>query len=534
MDEKIEAVINHNRSLQCNARELNIRAGEIVFPVMNQAEWKSWLAVRLNGARRAGEIVNFEALRLPELDQKIVNTISTDNPDIIEVLGLQFSVAYRSGCAPQITLKGELVEKNHWNDLPETGIKLPGGRLVEVKIVTATDWYGSSYSDTNIPALKEKVRNHFNQKVWEGWLKPEITIPDLVTEGATIPEIETREYGRCVVTAVPLIAYGTLIAYKHWSNNPVAWKYEWYRERKIAEENREKAVAALAQFQSEERKKRALATIVIPDPSQEGGVIPEIAKIEGGYGVVIVNSSRHYGSDPWFKIYWTQSRDEAERYHENAVKKLEEIKAEEIKKRKLQDAKSEAETVKSKASELYYNSDNSRLEQTLKEKLYSINRNYLPSELEELRNWTAEARTICTQVEVAYAEIQRKKENRSKDMQIPQGLLAKKAFNGDEDKAYDFMQKVVALPTSRLDSHIVQNCGRARVQSHLVEVSGDPEFFMGADPNTVAFYIAEVHFCSKPHQNNFSGDMVSSSSISSGGSMGSFGEALLRARVGRK
>lgn len=129
------------------------------------------------------------------------------------------------------------------------------------------------------------------------------------------------------------------------------------------------------------------------------------------------------------------------------------------------------------------------------------------------------------QAEEACAEIQRK--------QIPERLLVKKAFNGDYNMAYDFMQKVAALPTNRLDSHIVCNCGRARVQSHLIEVSGDPDFFMGADPNAVVFYVAEVHFYKSHQRSEFSDDTVSSSSSSSSGSLGSLGEALRKAGLVR-
>lgn len=388
-----------------------------------------------------------------------------------------------------------MVEQNRWNDLPDTGIKLPGGRAVEIKVVTSSGWYGSSHSDTNIPALKEKVRNHFNQKVWEEWQKPEIVIPDLAAEGATIPEIATREYGKCVVTSAPLISYGAIFAYQYYSNDPITWKYDWYRERKAAEEKRTKAVSALTKYQSDERKKRVLAAIVIPDPSQEDSIIPEIAEIEGGFGVIILNSSRYYDSDPYFKVYWTQSREEAERYRNNAVATLEEVKASEIKKRQLQEAKTEAENVKSTARDLYYHNDNDRLEQTLRDKLYSTYYDCLPSSsLEDIQNWVAEAYEICAKAEAAYAEIQRKREKRNKDVQIPDSLLAKKAFNGDDGRAYDFMQKVAALPTNRLDSHIICNCGRARVQAHLIEASGDSDFFMGADPNAVVGYVAEVHF----------------------------------------
>ncbi|OIO37983.1 MAG: hypothetical protein AUJ72_03390 [Candidatus Omnitrophica bacterium CG1_02_46_14] len=527
MDENFLAVIEHNRELQIKAREINTRAGEAVFPIMGLAEWKQWLTSRLNGARRVAEIANMEVLYLPELDQEVINKILTENPDTVEALEQSFLVTYRSGCVPQIILEGDMTENNRWIELPDAGIKLPGGRQVEIKVVTSTGWSGSSYADTSIPALKEKVRNHFNKKVWENWEKPPMVIPNLAADCSFIPEIVTQEYGKCVVTGIPLIACGTVIAYRPWSSDPITWKYEWYRERKTAEENWNKAIAALVQYQSDERKKRALAAVIVPDPSQEDAVVPEIAEIEGGYGYVQAES--WYYSGTTFSVQWHTDCEYAERKRTEAVAKLDEVKVEAIKKRKLQEAKTEAEAVKSKASELYYHSDNGRLEQALRDKLYGINYSYLPSELEELQSLTNEAKAICAQAEAAYVEIQRKREKRNKDVQIPPGLLGKKAFNGNDDRAYDFMQKVAALPTNRLDSHIVCNCGRARVQSHLIEVSGDSDFFMGADPNVVVFYVAEVHFCSKP-QSDFSQDTSNSSS----GSIGVLGEALLRAGVGRK
>ena len=79
-----------------------------------------------------------------------------------------------------------------------------------------------------------------------------------------------------------------------------------------------------------------------------------------------------------------------------------------------------------------------------------------------------------------------------KESDLPQELLI--AFRGDEEMTRKFMDKVATLPSDRLDDHIVQSCGRARVKAHLEEISGDPDFFMGADPNRVAFYVATVHF----------------------------------------
>ena len=108
-----------------------------------------------------------------------------------------------------------------------------------------------------------------------------------------------------------------------------------------------------------------------------------------------------------------------------------------------------------------------------------------------------------------------------KESSLPQELLI--AFRGDEETTRKFMAKVVALPSDRLDDHIVHNCGRARVKAHLEEISDDSEFFMGADPNRVVGYVAEVHFSGdKPEQS------ANSNSSSSGGNT-ALGDALKRA-----
>ncbi len=88
-----------------------------------------------------------------------------------------------------------------------------------------------------------------------------------------------------------------------------------------------------------------------------------------------------------------------------------------------------------------------------------------------------------------------------KESNLPQELLI--AFRGDEEMTSRFMAKVAMLPVDRLDYHIVHNCGRARVRAHLEEISGDPDFFMGADPNRVVGYVDKVHFSNnKPNGGN--------------------------------
>lgn len=67
------------------------------------------------------------------------------------------------------------------------------------------------------------------------------------------------------------------------------------------------------------------------------------------------------------------------------------------------------------------------------------------------------------------------------------------AFSGDKENIKSFMEKVEKIKTSKIDAHILLECGRGRIRSHLEEVSGDPDFFLGADPNKVASYVAMVH-----------------------------------------
>lgn len=62
------------------------------------------------------------------------------------------------------------------------------------------------------------------------------------------------------------------------------------------------------------------------------------------------------------------------------------------------------------------------------------------------------------------------------------------AFNGDVERVTAFMEKVGKLNVAALDQHEM-SCGRARKQAEVIRVSGDPDFFLGADPLEVCGYI---------------------------------------------
>jgi hypothetical protein len=411
---KIQEIIERNKSLQSQARELNRRAGQEVFLVMTQSQWKQWLAERISGARNADEIPDLQKIRLPELDPEIVKLIHDENPDQIEILGQMRQVEYPGiGYTPRVEIYFKDVEAWEistrlpiWCGIPDEGYKLPGGRQVEIRF--KKEFYGF-VSGENGKEVKDKILSKLNSAQFENWPaenRPEIHIPNPDEETDFIPGILTAEYGRCVVYDTPLMAYGIIVAHDYSSG--LTFEACWFSSRDEAEQNRQNAIARLDKYRSNRRKEKALADIQLPDPSHEDAVIPEIAEIEGGFGIVVVNSYRSsYGNDSWFKIHWTQSREEAEKMREAAVAKLAEIKAEEIRKRQLVETKAEAEVAKAKACELYYHSESDRLEQGLKDRLYKIHFSYPPSELEGMKAWTAEARAVCAEVEASYEQIQR-------------------------------------------------------------------------------------------------------------------------------
>jgi len=433
--ETIQAVIAANRAIQMEARKWNIRAGEIVFPVMTSEEWKLWLASRLNGAISCATVINPDLLRLAALDVELVNLTREMNPDSITVLGKVLSVEYREPYygtprPPQVTLGDEFISSNRWNELPNEGVKLPGGRALNVILKSSASWSALA-EGSDIPALKQTMKSRLNEEQWSRWTdRPFIAVLTEITDEVVLPEIITAVYGKCVVTGDALEAFGTLTAYQYGSSDPITWKSEWFRVRAEAETAFSKAQAEL-----------------------------EKAKVE--------------------------ARDRRER---EAVQKA-------------------AEAAKSRAKDLYgehcsYSSE-VKVEGELRDRLYSLYYAYLPSDLTELREWTAQANTLIGEVEATVADGKRKHEDRlAEDARlqaeaekqfgsIPDHLLS--AFGGNKATTLAFMQKVAKLQTTRLNEHIVCSCGRARRREHLIEVSGDPEFFMGADPNDVSWYVADVH-----------------------------------------
>jgi len=229
--ENFQEVMTANRALLARARDLNTRAGQSVFPVPNRDELTKLFMVALGGARRIAEIHNISALHLPSLDDRMIERVLSENPDTIIVLGRQITVEYRSGYNPRVRLDFRGDESRNWLQLPDTGIQLPGGR--EVAMYSAVEGYGY-YIEANSSQFKVKARECLNQGLWDKWQKPELPTPT-----DSIPPIVETEYGRCAVTEVSLLAYGT-VNYDSWYGS---WKSYWSRSRAETEQVHAQACA---------------------------------------------------------------------------------------------------------------------------------------------------------------------------------------------------------------------------------------------------------------------------------------------------
>lgn len=83
------------------------------------------------------------------------------------------------------------------------------------------------------------------------------------------------------------------------------------------------------------------------------------------------------------------------------------------------------------------------------------------------------------------------REKAAKASGLPEDLWH--AFDGDENRIREFMSKVDRLDPLIIDEHEF-SCGRARKRAELIRVSGDEDFFLGADPLEVCEYIRGICF----------------------------------------
>lgn len=92
---------------------------------------------------------------------------------------------------------------------------------------------------------------------------------------------------------------------------------------------------------------------------------------------------------------------------------------------------------------------------------------------------------------------ERESKAKAEESGLPEQLMV--AFGGNEDAVRAFMERVASLPKGRVNRHEI-SCGRGRVRSEIVRVSGNEDFFGSADPNDVKYYIQEVLFGNEDYE----------------------------------
>ena len=250
---QLSQILEANKAIVEEATLLNLRAGEEVFANYSKEKLQAWLEERVNEATNLATLPDLEVLRLPPLDADLRDLVFLENPDTFEFMGQTLKVSYWSNRLPQ----AELVDRDNqvWPNLPDEGVRLPSGRLVQLKVEIETPEGGYIVSGQDIPDLKMRVRDQFAKSQWEQWKKsddkPEITLPSPVDGFSEKPSIIEHKYGE-ILGDKPLIAYGTI---QTWSTRGYeagrTFTPAWFYTRQEAEDTRRATITKLEELRSD-------------------------------------------------------------------------------------------------------------------------------------------------------------------------------------------------------------------------------------------------------------------------------------------
>ncbi|MDP3900477.1 MAG: hypothetical protein Q8Q23_05365 [bacterium] len=203
--EVLQEIIEFNRALQNRAKELNIRAGQNVFKIMSQNEWKEWLFARLGGAVSVETIADQNMLRLLELDATLVAQVLADNPDTLTVEGETLTVMYGKDwntCYARTEVSEEFARL-----ISAESVMLPSGRAVELRC--------GSYSAKTIKELVEKLEAARIQRCWQearsqvehtSWISDPNSVFPYLSELLTAVEVTWTDNGE----GEPVIGFPSL------------------------------------------------------------------------------------------------------------------------------------------------------------------------------------------------------------------------------------------------------------------------------------------------------------------------------------
>lgn len=264
-DEKgvlLKEIFRHNYEIVEETKRLNVRAGSKVFHEMSYQNESDFIMEKIGGARRLADISDLNVLRLPAIDQDLKEQVLRDNPEEISILSHDFEVQYNTSSGiPAILIRDTADDGEHriWQDLPDSGVYLPGGRQVCVTIFIGKNDY-TGVRNTDIAELKREVEKKINELAWREAEKPDSQLLDLKNETEGLPEIELAVIGHGPIDHQPLIAYG---AYTPNSVRPdgtiLNLGIVWFANEDEAREQRQNTIAAINRSRNEERERAELA-----------------------------------------------------------------------------------------------------------------------------------------------------------------------------------------------------------------------------------------------------------------------------------
>ena len=276
-------ITGYNRKIREEAMNLWVRSGAQTrnITLMDESahywlffeEHKVASLVGLRDAIHAGKFqANDLTLKLEDfVPREKQEKVRVENPDTLDLLEKQYTVTYRQGYAPSVELGNVEVDET-WKRLPDVGVKLSSGR--EVVVVIPLDYHKLSGSD--IPQLKNQVREYLNEKKWNVFTKPEIALPSATDE--VVPEVVDVEYGLDSLTGEPVHMFGavTLDTSYYRSSD---FKGKWFKAREEAEAARAKVQEKLDAGSIAARREKAEREVVMAEARvAEERVLVEVRK----------------------------------------------------------------------------------------------------------------------------------------------------------------------------------------------------------------------------------------------------------------
>lgn len=442
-----------NAAIVKRAKELNARAGDKVFsyPDSHQ-EWQEFCREKLLGCKCLKDI-NPESFCLPEISSKKEEIIITENPGQVIINGEQFIVNYSEANAYiHISEKASLGQSGEYY--------LPSGRKLEFYFN-----YKSyrTFEELNAYFEERRIKSAFSnlKSKYSDYQEGEENFISLLGSLGAEPYAVKNNGDK--VFAYPVINFsGSSYRITFVDNEVQANKNNSQSMREYLRMMVGNNLEAVNPWYSWGWTPLAQHFLL-----KSSELLEKVSKdlSSSNFKAVLSELRAKYSS---LKEELLSRRKEVERYHQRIENEYSQQTAE---------------------LDLSFVSDEvqsfSTLIQEAKELLRSV-------DFDKSIESGQKAYDLIQEIVALQKKRQLEREEIARRNNIPQYLLD--AFENDVHMALKFMDKVENLPVHRIDGHEI-SCGRERVRRHL-EAIGGSDFFCGADPNKVKYYVEEYHF---PH-----------------------------------